>query len=443
MTTQLYGAKIIGVGTATKGLRPVSNQEIAATLQEHKEKARAWWLTDEAKKWWNDNNEKVQQLWQQFLKSYKKNKGIDFPKSKEELSEEERINLFDELVGQQFETNDEWIQENIGVKSRFFVEHEGISTVDLAEDAARQAMIMAGLQPKDIDGIFFATVTVPYLYSPPPSAVLQRQLGIPVDDENGIRSFSFLDVTEACSSFMVAWKHAYQEIHLGRAKTVLLVGADVMSSTITPYNRTFYPILGDAGRCFILQQVPLEEDCFSLNGFFTHLNGELAHLILTPAGGSKRYITEETIRNPFDQGHKLDMQGPSVRKHAEKILISKNPDRWKQTVILKALEKMGYPISTKEGVALALNSFQLFVAHQANLSRIINPVFEIMQALGYQGLTFNTMPYEGNTTSASVAGCIIDAAKASVLKPGHKVLAVAFGGGFTAGTAFFTWTLAL
>ena len=53
------------------------------------------------------------------------------------------------------------------------------------------------------------------------------------------------------------------------------------------------------------------------------------------------------------------------------------------------------------------------------------------------------MPYEGNTTSASVPGCIIDAYQAGILKPGMVVFTVAFGGGFTGGTAKFRWTLAL
>jgi len=443
MATQLFGAKITGVGTATQGLRKVTNQDIATTLQEHKEKARAWWLTDEARIWWDKNDDNVQQLWRQFLKSYEKKDKSGFLKSKEELSEEERINLFDELVGQQFETSDEWIKENIGVETRFFVEHEGISTVDLAEDAARQAMQMAGLEPSDINGIFLASVTPPHLYSPPASGILQERLGIPISDEKGMRSFSFVDVNEACSSFIVALKLAYQEIHLGIAKNVLVIGADVMSSTITPYNRTFYPILGDAGRALVLQRVPLEEDSFSLKQFYTHLNGKLAHLIMTPAGGSKKCITEETLLNPFDQGHKLQMQGPLVRKHAEKILISKNPQRWNQTVILKALEHEGWPINTKEEVARALNSFQLFTAHQANFSSINKPVEEILRFLGYEGLFFDTMSYEGNTTSASVVGCIIDAAQAGVLKPGMIVNAVVFGGGFTGGAAKFKWTLAL
>ncbi len=444
MSTELFGAKIIGVGTANKNLRRVHNEEIVETLSTHREKTWQWWNTDAARVWWSTNGEGVQKLWTEFTTRYKRKNGSEYPKEKIELSEEERVQLFSELVDQRFTTSDQWIKENIGPQFRYFVDKEGISTVDLARDAAEEAMATAKLEPKNIDGIYFATVTPDHLYSPPPSALLQRQLGIPVSNDDGIRPFSFADVNEACSSFMAAWKLAYQEIHLGKAETVLLIGADVMSTTISPFSRNFYPILGDGGRALILQRVPLAENCFSLKGFLTHLNGQLSHLIMTPTGGSKKYITAETLTNPFDQGHMLDMQGPLVKKHAQNVLISRILERLPKTIIIRALEQyLGKPIRTKEEVADALNTFQLFVAHQANLASINRPVEEILRELGYKGEFFDTMEHEGNTTSASVPGCIIEAAEQGILRPGMKVLAVAFGGGFTAATCLFTWTLDL
>ena len=45
----------------------------------------------------------------------------------------------------------------------------------------------------------------------------------------------------------------------------------------------------------------------------------------------------------------------------------------------------------------------------------------------------------GNTAAASIPLLLAQAAQSGTLKPGHRVLLVAFGGGLTWGAATMTW----
>jgi 3-oxoacyl-[acyl-carrier-protein] synthase-3 len=59
------------------------------------------------------------------------------------------------------DTSDEWIQQRSGIKERRFIQgQKGPS--DLALEAARKALDMAGRQAQEIDLIIFATLSPDY-----------------------------------------------------------------------------------------------------------------------------------------------------------------------------------------------------------------------------------------------------------------------------------------
>lgn len=59
---------------------------------------------------------------------------------------------------QKVETSDQWIRERTGIEQRH-IALPGQSTVDLAEQAALNAIEAAGIEATDIDLIVFATTT--------------------------------------------------------------------------------------------------------------------------------------------------------------------------------------------------------------------------------------------------------------------------------------------
>src|SRR5688500_1411050 len=80
------------------------------------------------------------------------------------------------MLARIMDTSDEWIRERSGVESRHYVE-PGTATSDLGVQAARQALQAAGLTPRDVDLVVFATMTPDHFF-PGAGGLLQAKLGI-------------------------------------------------------------------------------------------------------------------------------------------------------------------------------------------------------------------------------------------------------------------------
>ncbi|MGH7702986.1 MAG: 3-oxoacyl-ACP synthase III family protein, partial [Gemmatimonadales bacterium] len=100
----------------------------------------------------------------------------------------DRVVTNDEL-GRLMDTSDEWIRARTGIRERRWV-REGETGVGLALKASQQALDMAGLTPRDVDAIVYATST-PDHFVPGGGVFLQRLLGIP--------TIPALDVRTQCS----------------------------------------------------------------------------------------------------------------------------------------------------------------------------------------------------------------------------------------------------
>jgi 3-oxoacyl-[acyl-carrier-protein] synthase-3 len=86
---------------------------------------------------------------------------------------------------------------------------------------------------------------------------------------------------------------------------------------------------------------------------------------------------------------------------------------------------------------LTVDDIDQFVFHQANL-RIIENVQEKLH-IPAEKLFINIEKY-GNTSAASVPMALVEAVAAGRVKPGDRILMVAFGAGYTAGAAVVEWT---
>lgn len=317
--------------------------------------------------------------------------------------------------GSQFLTDNKWIRERVGVSERHIaLPHQ--TTTDLAKEAAERALEMSGLDKKYIEAIVFATVTPDYFTSPPSASVLQDKLGIPVYievEEKGekkriLKEIFVFDATAACTSFSAGLNIAHSLIESKKYKNVLLIGADIMSRVINLYNRYTLGIFGDAGTSWILEECPDSESSFLPNGFYCGSDGSKAERIIVPVGGAKFPITPEVIEiitNPFDQSHKVKMEGNLVFKEIVK--------RVRDEVIPAALKKAN----------LRKKDIKLMIFHQANLRMI--------RAIGWRGRVYNNIDRFGNTTSASVSLCFYEAYQKGLIKPGDIVCFTLFGGGYT------------
>ena len=136
---------------------------------------------------------------------------------------------------QKVETSDQWIRERTGIEQRH-IALPGQSTVDLAEQAALNAIEAAGIEATDIDLIVFATTTPDKVF-PSCACILQARLGI-----QGCPAF---DIQAVCSGFVYALATAEKFIRTGSSKKALVIGAEVFSRILNWEDRTTCVLFGD------------------------------------------------------------------------------------------------------------------------------------------------------------------------------------------------------
>jgi 3-oxoacyl-[acyl-carrier-protein] synthase-3 len=299
------------------------------------------------------------------------------------------------------ETSDEWISTRTGIRTRRIVA-DGESTSDLAVRAGRAAMECAGVGPDDIDLLVLGTTSPDYII-PSTACVTQGKLGL---------KCPAYDVMAACTSFIYGLQTATSAIEAGRAKTVLVIGAEALTRLIDFTDRTTCVLFGDGAGAVVLKAA--EEP--GIEAIVLGADGTGVDDLYIPAGGTVTPITHEGV-DAHDQFVK--MQGSEVFKFAVRVI----PKATRQ-----ALHASGHK----------LEDLAWLVPHQAN-KRIIDTV---EQRLGIEDeRVYCALENTGNTSAASIPLALDDLYTSGRLTPGDLIALVGFGAGLTWGAATLRWTL--
>ncbi len=304
------------------------------------------------------------------------------------------------------ETSDEWIQERTGIEKRRWVATDSDDTTStMGTKAARKAIADAGLEPKDIDFIIFATLSPDY-YFPGPGVMVQEQLGLD--------TIGALDIRNQCSGFIYGLSVADQFIKTGQYQNILLIGSELHSGGLdkTTRGRGVSVIFGDGAGAVVLQASD-EKGKGVLN---TKLHSEGKHAKeLALIGPATTHWVDAIIEenDPEDLSYYPYMNGNFVFKHAVTRF---------QEVIHEALADAG----------LKPSDIDLLIPHQANLR--ISQYVQAKMGLAPEKVFNNIMKY-GNTTAASIPIALSEAKAEGRLKKGDLLCLAAFGSGFTWGSA--------
>ena len=144
------------------------------------------------------------------------------------------------------ETSDDWITSRTGIKERRIAADDEF-TSDLAAAAARAAIKNANLTAEQIDLIIVATVT-PDMLLPSTACLVQQKIG-------AYRAAAF-DIEAACSGFIYGLEIGQQFIMSRTYETVLVIGAEKLSSIIDWTDRNTCVLFGDGAGAAILQHRP-------------------------------------------------------------------------------------------------------------------------------------------------------------------------------------------
>ncbi len=299
------------------------------------------------------------------------------------------------------DTTDEWIFTRTGIKSRRMAASDEY-TSDLASRAALRAMRKAGVKPDQIDLIIVATIT-PDMPFPSTACLVQQKIG-------AYRAAAF-DIEAACSGFIYALEIGQQFIMSRTYNTVLVIGAEKLSSIVDWTDRNTCVLFGDGAGATILQNRP---DSHGLLTACMGADGRKADLLSMPGGGSRCPASKESVAAGL---HFLRMDGKEAFKNAVQAM---------NTAAQESLRRCELDIS----------QIKCIIPHQAN-RRIIDAVSERLGARPDQ-LFVNVEKY-GNTSAASVAIALDEAVESRRIHRGDLVLLVVFGAGLTWGAAVIEW----
>jgi 3-oxoacyl-[acyl-carrier-protein] synthase-3 len=298
------------------------------------------------------------------------------------------------------ETTDEWIVTRTGMKERRIARADEF-TSDMGYEAALRAIENAKISVEKIDMILVATLTPDFVF-PSTACLLQARLKA--------TNAAALDVQAACTGYIYALSQAKAYVDSGLYKNVLLVASEKLSSIINYKDRNTCVLFGDgASACIVSDQgsgLVVRDVCLGADG-------ELAELLILPAGGSRKPASEQTVCEGL---HYLQMEGKETYKHAVRRM---------EMAAKQCLDRVG----------LAESEISWIVPHQANI-RIIEGIakrFTVPMERVYL-----TIEKYGNTSSSSIGIALDELLRQKEIVQGENLLLVAFGAGLTWGASLLT-----
>ena len=292
--------------------------------------------------------------------------------------------LDNEALPKLVDTSDEWIRSRTGIRRRH-IAGEKETVAFMAGEAAKAALQNAKLNGSAVELILAATMSAEEAM-PGVAARVQQTIGA-----KGAASF---DINSACTGFLAALNTAQTYIEAGIYKTVLVVGAEKLSSLVDWNDRNSCILFGDGAGAVVLKADP--------EGLYvqvSHSEGEKGQALTAPKNGF------------------LQMDGRAVFEFA----VSRVPE-----VIREVLKKAGIE---KEEV-------DFYLLHQAN-RRIISAA---VKRLGLEEERFPmNMEEYGNTSAASIPILLYEENRRGKLKKDSLLVLSGFGGGLTYGASLLRW----
>lgn len=292
------------------------------------------------------------------------------------------------------DTSDEWILQRTGIRERH-IAADNESASDLALQASRRALEMAGIAADQLDLIIVATTT-PDMVFPSTACILQSKLGV--------KNMPAFDVQAVCSGFVYALNTADLYIKSGQYEHILVVGAEVYSRILDWSDRGTCVLFGDGAGAVVLKR----SDTPGILASRLHADGSHADILSVPGQVCGGAVSGRPL---------LQMDGGAVFKFAVKVL---------EEVALETLEAAG----------LQKTDIDWLIPHQANI-RIIQATAKKLGMTMERVIT--TVDRHANTSAASVPLALDEAVRDGRIREGHRVMLEGVGGGFTWGAVLLQW----
>ena len=292
----------------------------------------------------------------------------------------------DEIAGP-IDSSDEWIRQRTGVVTRKRASRDR-SLMDMASEAANEAIKKAGIDPEEIGAVILATITFPF--QTPSGASLLSELV-------GAKSAAAYDISAACAGYCYGIAQADALVRAGVAKYVLVVGGEKLSDFIEPTDRSISFLLGDGAGAAIVgpsDHPGISKTVWGADGSNWDKVG-MTNSLIDFRDGKATWPT-------------LVQEGPSVFRWAV----------WEMAKVAKqALEEAG----------LEAKDLSALVTHQANI-RIIDEFVKQLE-LPDSVVVARDIIETGNTSAASIPLAMHRLLAEGQVKSGGYALEIGFGAG--------------
>jgi len=291
------------------------------------------------------------------------------------------------------DTSDEWITERTGIRQRHIADHITEKPSTMAVEAAKSAILDAGIDPKDIDLIVTASTT-PDLVIPSLSCVVHKAIGASED-------CGCFDVNSACPGFVAAFNTVQSFIESGNSKLALVIGSECNSNFANYNDRGTCILFGDGAGAAVLKA-----DEGKRNEFLMRSSGARGNCLHCEAARQPDRRNEEG----FEESTSFYMAGREVFKFA----VTEVP-----AIIKDMSERFNFDLE---------KDVDYFILHQAN-ARIIEATAKKL-GIPRDRFPMNIMNY-GNASAASIPILLTEMKRDGRLKPGMKIVMASFGAGLT------------
>jgi len=267
----------------------------------------------------------------------------------------------DDIAGP-INSSDEWIRQRTGVIERRRAT-PGVEAVDLAEQAAKDAIAAAGIRPDQIGAVLVSTIS---------NTVQTPSLAALLADRVGATPAPAYDISAACAGFTYGIAQADAFIRTGLAQYVLVVGAEKLSQFAKPTDRTISFLLGDGAGAAVLG--PSDEPGVSPT--------------VWGSDGSKWDVVG--MDNPLaayrDGNGEVDW--PTLRQEGPTVF------RWAVWEMAKVAQQ------ALDAAGISADDLAAFIPHQANI-RIIDELAKQLKLPEHVAIARDIV-HTGNTSAASI-----------------------------------------
>jgi 3-oxoacyl-[acyl-carrier-protein] synthase-3 len=310
-------------------------------------------------------------------------------------------------LGPMLGVSPDWIESNSGIKQRRWAGAE-TSASDLATMAVADTISASGVEAGQIDYLIGCTMSPDYQV-PGIAPLVQNKV-------TGIGTVPALDIRTACCGLLYSLQLARGLVNSGAAKSVVCFGAEAQSKGL-PLDHAHAEIsmlFGDGAGALLVQPQPAPTGVsLKLDDVMVFTDGAFARDLCVRAPGSGNGAAWLGAEQLEEGMHLPRMEGKSVILHA-----------------VRKLNEAAAEIMARNG--LSANDIDVVIPHQANgnLLKVLAKRMEVRP--DRMVVNLNCL---GNTGSASAFIALWEAKTEGRLKPGTRVLFLAFGAGFTWGAA--------